>query len=161
MGTMRVNMGLSSLGAQTSLLNTFGGMDTELDAPFLIKQVQYNIHVNELAAGEHVIVGLSQGDVSISEITSALEQELTDPFDIGEAGLALKKIGIFWETLRSFSAQMDINNEQIKIGGGKGIPIAEGKGVNVFVYNPAIGALSAAGQGCVGLVTIKGVWLSD
>lgn len=161
MGSLDALRTISALAAQTAVLATTSGMDSEMDAGFLVKQAQFNVSVTNLTGDESVIVGLAQGDMSESEIATGLQQVLTDPFDIGEAGLAIKKMGIFWETVWILGPNDQVCNERFSIGGGRGIPIAEGKGVNFFIYNPSSVGLSANSQTCQGLATIKGVWLGD
>ncbi len=135
-------------------------MDTEMQAPFLIKSVQMNYSWNDADPTDTIIVGLVQGDAVVAEIASMLVLAAFDPFDVDNRTLVGKKQIIFWESLMCLSAENNVVNKTVSIGGGKGIPIGETKGVNAFIYNPS-SALLTTGSILHGLFTIKGVWLGD
>ncbi len=150
---------LSTLASATAVLLS-STVDTEMDAPFLVKQIQLHCGWHDADPTDGIIVGFAQGDATIAEIASALFQPATDPFDVGESAPVFKKNLIFWETLRYLSSEMNVVNDFIKIGGGKGIPIAEIKGINFFALN--IGpALLTTGSLLNHHFTLKGVWLGD
>ncbi len=159
MSSLHSALSLGTLAADTTVLFV-GLMDTELDAPFLVKQIQMNGGVHDLDPTDGVIFGFAQGDATIAEISSALAQSATDSFDVGEIAPVFKKSLIFWETLRYLSSENNTINEMIKIGGGKGIPLAETKGINAFVFNAGVGSLTTGASANL-LSTIKGVWLGD
>ncbi len=159
MGALRATFSTGALAAGTALLVT-GDMDTEFDAPFLVKSVDIHWGWLTSTAADVLIMGLAQGDMSAAEIGAALGQALTDPFDVGERGALTTARGIFWETVRILDAVTQrVRTERISIGGGKGIPIAEVKGINQFIFNHGGGALTDA-NGAM-LTVIKGVWLGD
>ncbi len=158
MGALRATASTGALAAGTALLIA-GDMDTEFDGAFLIKSVDTHFAWLTATAGDTLIMGLSQGDMSAGEIASALGQALTDPFDVGEAGALTTAQGIFWETLQIFTSTERSATKRISIGGGKGIPVAEIKGLNHFIFNHSGGALTTANVAL--LTVIKGVWLSD
>lgn len=160
MGTIPISGALTTLAASTASVVT-GTMDTEMDAPFLCKQLQWNAAVMDLDPSDAVLIGLAHGDATQAEIETALQQSLTDPNDVGEWPLVLKKQIIWWESLFVLTGQQNVCNERIKLGGGKGIPIAEGKGVNLFVYNISTTTALTTGSVFACLATLKGVWLGD
>ncbi len=158
MGALRATVSTGAVGAGSAIILA-GDMDTEFDAPFLIKSVDTHWAWLSITASDTVILGIAQGDMSAAEIAAALLQAITDPFDVAEKGALTTARGIFWETLQIFSSTERSATKRISIGGGKGIPIAEVKGFNHFLFNQGGGTLTDANLAM--MTVIKGVWLSD
>ena len=158
-GVLRGTLATSTLAAATTVLGT-GDMDAEMDAPFLCKSVDIHVSYQSSTDTQAILCGLAQGDASTGEISVALTQEFTDPFDVGEASLVAKNLIIFWETLEIMGVDRRlVSKHAVRLGGGKGIPIAEGKGLNFFVFNPGGGAL--VDHNVTFQYVLKGVWLGD
>ncbi len=144
------------------LSGTFG---TSMAAGFLIKQIQMNLAWLAQAAGDEIIIGFANGSATVTEIKNAIEGTTQDPNDASSVDSMARKAIVFWETLRMLSAEALGNgnltiNEMIRIGGGKGLPIFEDKGIQLFAYNPSSAAITT-GSLVAGVYALKGVWLSD
>ncbi len=159
MSTLAGEVALGTLAGSTAVF-LHDGADTEMKAPFLIKQVQMHAGVHNLNETDGIIIGLCQGNAVIAEIASMMLQLALSPFDVDERFLLQKKQLIFWETLTYVSLGENTVNERFKIGGGKGIPIGEDNGINVFAFNPSATALTTGARLTVS-ATLKGVWLGD
>lgn len=158
------SIGTTASATAASLNSTYG---TSLAAPFLIKQIQVNLAMHFGTIADMHTIGFANGAATVTEIKEALEDTLIDPFDPTTLDNMGKKSIIFWETLRTFSPRyagtgeaVQEWNETIKIGGGKGIPIHEEKGIQMFVYNPRGSAFAGGGE-IDGIVVFKGAWLGS
>ena len=149
-----------ALASDTAIIMT-SGFDTEMVAPFLVKQVQFQAGWHDVDPTDGLIIGLAQGDASVGEISVAINTAALDPGDVGAASLVTKKKIIFWETLTYLSGLQNTVNMRASIGGGKGIPLAEDHGVTVFIYNPSFAAALTTGSIVHFAVTLKGVWLGS
>ncbi len=158
MSTMANSGSTGTLAANTALL-IVGDVDIELDALFLVKSLQMHFAWLTTTAADTIIVGMAQGDMTIANIATVMLQQVNDPFDFDELSEASFKRGIFWETLTILTSTERSINERFTIGGGKGIPIAEGKGANFFILNAGGGTLTAANFAIN--ATLKGVFLGD
>ncbi len=151
---------LGTLAANTALILNSGFAST-LTRSFLIKQVMNSFNVDGMAADETVIIGLCNASATIAEIASALSTLVTDPDDASSPSTAANRQMIFWETLHaSGGAARDPHNENVSLGGGKGIPVKEATGLAIFAYNPSTVALTTGGL-VNGLIVIRGIWLND
>ncbi len=137
--------------------------DTGLTRSFLVKRVLYNLSLVG-AVTDSVIIGLANGTATVAEIASAIRDFISDPDDATAPGQAALHWIIWWETIRMIggtaNAGSAIMNEEISVGGGKGIPALEDTGLQVFAYNPGTAALADSAV-IEGLVTLQGVWLND
>ncbi len=154
---------LGTLAADTAIVlnNT---LSTGLTQSFLVKQIELKLRFSSSAEG-NIIVGVCNGTATVAEIASAMRDSVTNPGDASSPQIAAQKSIIWWETLRMMASsnnglnEQPVLNETIKIGGGKGIPMKEGNGTQIFAWNPASAALT---DGFLhGLVVFKGVWLND
>ncbi len=152
---------VGTLGANTSLkLVALDG----LTRSFLLKKVIYAVAWNAGATGDNLIFGLAQGSATVAEITTALaSMNISNPNDATNQILLDQWKVIYYETIMMVSASavgegQSVLNERISIGGGKGIPLLEDDGVQVFAYNPSTGSVTGSFDGIVGF---QGVWLND
>ncbi len=152
---------LGTLAADTALIIN-QEMSGALTRSFLLKQLQYCFTIAIAGTAESVIFGLANGSATIGEIEDALRLNVEDPDDASSPAVQAQKQIVLWESLRliDLSGGNDFQNDVIKMGGGKGIPLKEATGVQIFVYNPSTASLTT-GSTVTGLVILKGVWLND
>ncbi len=153
-----------ALAADTAVqLNTTFG--PTLSQSFLVKKIEYRLRATSANTEESFIIGLANGSATTAELASAIRDAVTDVDDATAVQTAGLHNVIWWETLRMFAISADTNgdaqviNESFSVGGGKGIPAKEATGLQVFAYNPAAAAMTAAFVH--GLIVLKGIWLND
>ncbi len=156
---------VGALAADTAILldESFG---TGLQAGFLAKQIKVHLSVSKtLSTPDTLILGFANGSATVAEIVDALHTVQNDPNDATQRNTRDNWMTVWWETLQIFGPNNANEgndsrwNAVIKIGGGKGIPMLEEKGVQLFAYNPGAGAIGATTV--AGLYAIMGAWLSD
>ncbi len=141
---------------------------TGLKKDFLLKKIRVACGTKLLAIDDEVILGFCRGDMTVAEIASALGNFLADPEKFSTWDEFVVASGIYWQTVRFFMGRGDGTaggdqaqwNEEIQIGGGKGIPIEAGAGIQMFAFNPSGGALTTGAQ-VLGLYSLVGVFLVD
>lgn len=142
-------------------LSVESGHGTGLLQSFLMKKVMANIYIDNGTPGQGpILVGMAQGDKSVSEIKSALEQIELERDLVDQATIK----GVLHETLRmiTFGHTIDGGNVvhmNVSLGGGKGIPFEEGDGWQWFVYNVGSGALATTAPAFHMDATYYGVFL--
>ncbi len=155
----RTIVNLSTLNLVTAL-QIHAAHATGLLRSFLMKKIQYNVHLKAVTSGEgHLIFGMARGDASVTEIKAALENAQLEDDRKTQAA----KRDVLFETVRSFVMDgTGVNGMLVEtisgLGGGNGIPFEEGDGWQTFVYNPDDGALTTGAQ-ILGVVSYWGVWL--
>ncbi len=128
---------------------------TGITTNFLLKKVKAEIVVEDLTAGEGVIVGVASGAASISDIAAVLNASIFGPAETDEQALTKQ---IYWETLRMIESLNPVYSIDQSLGGGKGIPQFETVGFQWFVYNPTGGTLTTAPL-LSGVAAYYGVWM--
>ncbi len=160
---------LSTLASLTALQISDDYAGTNLKKDFLLKTLRCSYMSKVMEADETVLVGFARGDMTVAEIATALGNFLADPESFQQWDNFVIALGIFWQTIRIVSgnavsgtpvAAMKGINEDIQIGGGKGIPLEAGAGIQMFVFNPSGGALTTGAQ-VQGLYSLVGVFLKD
>ncbi len=118
---------------------------TGLARDFLLKKLRYHIHLEDFPAAQALLFGFCRGDMTTAEIIEVLATQLPDPEDFQQWDDFAQTNGIFWETLRMIRGNENtdvgsaagVSNETISMGGGKGIPLEAGHGIQMFVFNGA------------------------
>ncbi len=133
--------------------------DVVMTDAFLAKHYRAQFALTASDAGDAIIVGIAQGDATVAEIKSALEQKQLKR-DTTLQDTARK---VLFETTQLITVG-DISQEgvthmiDVSLGGGKGIPFKEDDGYAVFAYNAAPDAFST-GALLIGHFHLTGVWL--
>ncbi len=130
-------------------------LGTGLLSNFLLKKLRTQIMVEGLTAGEGLILFYASTTLTIAEIANIMNASILGPAEIDEQASAK---GIYWETLRMVNAEQPLYQLDLSLGGGKGIPIFEGVGMQLVAYNPAGGTLTTAGV-ISGIQAAYGVWM--
>ncbi len=156
-----VNLSLGTLASRTSLV-LVADHDTELLEPFLMKKVRCIALLRGLTAGEgaRIIIGISRGDASVTQIKAAIEDLL---FQRSKKGQAAKRDVLFetltrvtWESFDGTTCIFDTG--MISLGGGKGIPFDEQLGWQWFAHNISASAMTT-GSAFDMNSTAWGIWL--
>ncbi len=157
------NLGTLATLTAVSLDSTYGSGITR---SFLVKAVKYLLHLESLTTTEGpVIVGLAKGSATVSEIANALAtNEIIDPDDVTAAatGAAMSST-VLWQSLLVLDGRTDTVtlSHRHRIGArGKGIPIYEDDGIQLFAFNADISSLTT-GARIKGIYVLEGVWLND
>ncbi len=150
-----VTTSLGTLASLNALILETDYAGSNLKRDFLLKKIRTQHAIKLLEADETVLIGFCNGDMAIGDIATALGNHLPDPQDFQLWDNFVIASGIYWQTLRMFVgnavsgvpvARMQTWNEDIQIGGGKGIPIKAGVGIQMFAFNPSGGALTTGSQ---------------
>ncbi len=157
-----IGAALGTLAANTvlQLQSTYGNTITRT---FLLKKFECLTTIEQLTSEQGpILVGLANGTASVAEIKSALEDNNPDPDDATSYAVAANRRMILWQSLHILDGRQDTKNHyRTRIGArGKGIPIAEDTGVQVFAYNADSSALTT-GASIRGYYMLGGVWLND
>ncbi len=152
---------LLTLNSDTALIID-NGYGTALKRAFLIKQIRYELGLEASDGDDMIIIGMANGGATIAEIASALATKLVDPGEASAWPSFISSKVILWETVRAIPGNepQAVLNETISIGGGKGIPMAVNKGIQLFVFNPSANSLTT-GATLLGLYQIIGVFMND
>ncbi len=161
----RVFQATASKGTDVASIvaNNYG---TALKRDFLLKTIRVHMTGSFFGVSEHAMIGFARGDMTVTEISAALLAALTNPEDYQQWDEFAKASGIFWETLHTYgSPDTDLSgltawNKNISIGGGKGIPIEAGHGIQRFVFNPGTDTWST-GAVFLGHYALVGIFLKD
>ncbi len=136
---------------------SMGGVSTAFEDDFLCKKIRAHLWGSNWTAGDGLIIGIARGTATVAEIKTALT---TSPTSMVETNIEGATKLVFFETVRVITAT-DGHNEydiDVSLGGGRGIPLANGHGYQLFVYNPTGSALSSSVLiSCI--ITLYGVWL--
>lgn len=142
---------------------------TALTRDFLLKKIRTQIAFEDFPADQYIIVGFCRGDMSITQIATVLAAETPDPETFGALDSFAEANGIFWETLKMLSGISNVAtppnsnphiwNATISMGGGKGIPLEAGHGIQMFMFNPDDGTIGNAGSKILGLYQLVGVFM--
>ncbi len=160
---------LGALASLTALIIETDYAEGNLKRDFLLKRIRAQVAIKILEADEQVLIGFCRGDMTIAEIATALGNNLPDPDDFQLWDNFVIASGIYWQTLKIFTgnavsgtpvARMMDWNDDIKIGGGKGIPLQADKGIQMFAFNSSGGALTTGSQ-LQGFYELVGVFLED
>ncbi len=140
-----------------------------LTRDFLCKKIRTQAVLEDFPADEFLVVGFARGDMSLTDISSALAVPTADPEDFQLWDNFATKNGIFWETLQMISgianvatppnSNPNIWNMTVSLGGGKGIPLEAGHGIQLFVFNPSGNQIGSAGATLFGLYQLVGVFM--
>ncbi len=164
-----VTTNLATLASLTALQLSDDYAGTNLKKDLLVKRIRTQIGIKILEADETILLGFCRGDMTIAEIATALGNFLADPESFQQWDNFVIASGIYWQTLRLFVgnavsgtpvARIDTWNADIQIGGGKGIPMEAGAGIQFFAFNPSGGPLTTGSQ-VQGLYELIGVFLED
>ncbi len=157
------NDALGALAADTAvqLNQAIGSGSTQ---SFLAKRIKYALGITDATDTDGIIIGIASGSATVAEIQAALTVTVSNPDDAGSKAVSANKRNIWWETVRYLHAEASqghiVLNEDISLGGGKGIPMKEADGFQLFAYNPSTAALTT-GMTVQGLLMFSGVWLKD
>lgn len=153
---------LSTLGAGVAVKIGLDPYDSEFTHPFLCKKIYLKLYCHSGTTAENIIVGCAPGDADAGEIGQALEETTTvNPFEASFKGVQSRKSLVFWKTLRVAGLVASEGNNIIdaEIDLGKGIPLNEDIGIQLFAYNPGASALTT-GSVVRGIACLQGVWLN-
>ncbi len=148
------------------------GYGPNLTRDFLLKKIRTQLYFGDLFLRTGLIVGFARGDMTIAEIATVLATELPDPEDYQKIDDYAKVNGIFWETLRIVDGTFDdvggagppVQGAQAKyeitqsLGGGKGLPLEAGHGIQMFVFNPSSVTINDSTK-YAGTYQLVGVWM--
>ncbi len=158
---------LGTLAARAALI-----INTQFSAPtnsFLLKRGRYFLQLTGRSTADDgpILVGMAHGDANVSEIASAMvERNVNGPDDITSMLDQDSAWAVYQNSLKPFIIRGDQTYAQVEIsdwfqpGGQKGIPLIEGSGMVLFVFNSGSGALTT-GATVNGLTMVQGVWLRD
>jgi len=142
---------------------------TQLTRDFLCKKIGIQAVLEDWPADTYLLAGFARGDMTVTQIASALAVPLPDPedFDLWDNFATVN--GIFWETLQMLSGVENVAtppasnsaiwNDRISLGGGKGIPLEAGHGIQLFVFNPSGDSIGVAGSTMLGTYQLVGVFM--
>ncbi len=155
-----------ALASDTSVIldNSYS---TALARDFLLKKIRYQAQLEDIPSTVSWLIGFARGDLTIAEITTILTFVLPDPKDFQFWDNYAQLNGIFWETLRQIggnaAAQDGSNagiwNANISMGGGKGLPLEAGHGIQMFAFNPSGAAVGNAGTTMICSYQLVGVFM--
>ncbi len=138
-----------------------------LTQDFLLKKVRYHLALEDLDPREYMIIGLARGDATVAQIAAIMESANRDPDDLDLWDDFAIANAIFWETVRILggtdvvTSSGQVLNEDISIGGGKGLPLEGGVGIQVFAWNPhSAVSVGNVGTTIVGIVNYVGVFMA-
>ncbi len=152
----------------SEIMNTSYASDLAKD--FLLKMIRVQIQLEDFPESQKLWIGFARGDMTIGNISAALSTVLANPEDLQLwDSWSTSMMGIYWESMRMIGGNDTTNSsyagpgwdETISIGGGKGIPLEAGIGIQLFIFNATSGSLANAGSTLVGLYQLVGVWLSQ
>ncbi len=108
------------------------------------------------------MLGLANGSASTTEINNALNNVNPDPDDATSYAIAANKKLILYQSLLMLDGRADVvTRMETRIGSpGKGIPLNEDTGIQLFAFNYDSAALTT-GASVKGMYTLEGVWLND
>ncbi len=159
------NTALVTLAAKAAI--TVDQTHAALTAAFLIKRVRYFVEVEGVTAGEGpLILGIAPGDTNDAEIATAMTTINTVGPEDTTQSLAQNAA---WSILRQGTELLQSRSESVnRVGSsghwhkmpGRGIPVPEGKGFRLFVFNADIAALTT-GSLAKGIYEVQGVWLGS
>ncbi len=140
---------------------------TQLTRDFLCKKIRYQLQLEDFESTRGLIFGFARGDLTVAQIAEVLATQLPDPENFALWDDFGQTNGIFWETLRmiggNVAAQDGSNaglwNGPVSLGGGKGIPLEAGHGIQSFVFNPSADSIGQAGSTLLGGVQLVGVFM--
>lgn len=165
MNPIRLDSDSTTTLAADAVVQLNAGLSTGLSQSFLVKQISMNYRVTSANLEGTWIIGIANGTATLAEIASGIRDQVTDVDDASAVQVAALHQNIWWETLRCVGTSQDTNgdnqviNETISIGGGKGIPMKEATGIQVFAWNPTA---ATSPEGFVhGIFVVKGIWLND
>lgn len=153
---------LGTLSSNTALIiaNDF---TTAFTKGALLKNFECFVAWRAATSGEGpILMGLCNGDLTVAEITSAIADNSLDPFDHTNMLASAEKLGVYWETFFIVD-RMEENgsaHHKVSLGGGKGIPVGEEKGFQLFAISLDGGSLTT-GSSLRGMYRVQGVWLGD
>ncbi len=154
------NVALGTLAARTTLI--LETAFTALTTPFLFKRVRYFLHLENITDTEGpFIVGIANGDASVGEITTALnEANVSGPESVTDMLTQDNAWVIWWNTVEKLvehtSGEWSSSGKWISLG--KGMPALEASGAKMFIANLDGTALTTGGI-IKGLYQFQGVWL--
>lgn len=159
------NVPLSTLASLTALTlsSTLDGLTTT----FLLKRVRYMLQLEGVTADEGpLVIGLANGDASAGEIGSAMVVTNTvGPSDVTQQLTQDQAWIVLQDSLESLRMHDGVGvrgdtSFQWHSVGKNGIPMKEGSGIKLFIFNADASALTT-GVLVKGLVQYQGVWLND
>ncbi len=164
-----VNTNLGAFASLTALQLSDDYAGTNLKRDLLVKRIRTQLTVKVMEADEAVLLGFCRGDMTVAEIATALGTFLADPDSFQQWDNFVIASGIYWQTLHILGgnavsgtpvAGLEYWNDDIQIGGGKGIPMEAGAGIQLFAFNQSGGAITTGPQ-VQGLYELVGVFLED
>ncbi len=158
--TIAVSLGAIAANTALQVNATYG---SGLTRPFLLKYFKCLTALEQLVDEQGpILVGLAVGTATVTEIKNAMEDNNPNPDDPSAQAVAAKRKIIFWQSLHIVDGRTDtVNMHESRLGArGKGIPIMEDNGVQVFLYNADSSALTS-GASLRGHYILGGVWLND
>ncbi len=142
------------------------GYTVNLTRDFLLKRLRVQLQLEDFTDTRVLIFGFARGDMTIAEIASVLVTKLPDPEDFQAWDNFALNRGIFWETLQMITGidtanvtSTPVYNWDFSIGGGKGIPLEAGHGIQSFVFNPDGITVGNAGSTILALYEYIGVFM--
>ncbi len=156
-----VNVSLGTLASRTALL-LLDDHASALNEPFLMKKVRITAHLTGLTAGQglRISIGLARGGASVTQIKSALEDNL---FERNKKGQAAKRDvlseSLTEVTIENFDGTIcNFDSGMISLGGGKGIPFDEDIGWQWFIWNKSASGMTTGSVFAL-IATYWGIWL--
>lgn len=158
---------LGTLAARTAIILN-SQLATTFRSTFLAKRVRYLLQYTGRTINDDgpIVVMISKGDLSLSEVTVAMQEHNTlGPSDTTESLTEDTSWAVYQNTVKTFQPRGDgteavFDSGWTQFNGSKGIPILEDLGLLVHAYNTGAGALTTGGA-INGIVQIQGVWLRD
>ncbi len=154
------NLGTLATLTAVSLDSTYGSGMTRT---FLLKYFKYLLILESLTTTEGpVIIGLAKGSATAAEIASAFVNDSPDPDDATSLTIVAARQAVFWQSVQILDGRTDtVNSAKVQMGArGKGIPIIEDDGIQLFAFNADISSLTT-GARVRGMYFLEGVWLND
>ncbi len=161
-----VRTGIGQLNSDTAFI-VQATYATQLTRDFLCKTIRRQLAYEFGNSDDFVLIGYCRGDMTIGEISSILSTQLPDPEDFQSWDEIAQVNGIFWETLHLFQGAGDTTfgsnaialNDAVSLGGGKGIPLEAGHGIQMFAFNPSAAQLQNTSGAITGTHQLVGVWM--
>ncbi len=160
------DVALATLAANTPIvLNAL--FSSTLRTTFLVKRLRYFLMVSNMTGGEGPLaVGIGPGDASQGEAAAALTVGNTvGVSDLTQMRDQDNQNNIFQNSVELMEAFLGANGDQFRSSGhwislGKGLPIVEDGGVDLWCYNLDAAALTT-GAIIKGIAQLQGVWLGS
>ncbi len=160
------NVALLTLAGRTAII-----VNQQFNNPlttFLMKRIRYFAQFTNRSSNDDgpLLIGCANGDAIVTEITAAMnERNVNGPEDITNVLDQDTAWVVYQDTVRPFVVQGEQAYGQVaahwtKFPGRNGTPALEASGMQIFVYNSGVGALST-GMLINGIAHIQGVWLRD